>query len=183
MEIDSAANKQPGLQHWLFQIVPPLTILVPLLGTRNGAGLVFLIGFFVIPVLISMISILFKLLAFKKRKYFLVRPVLMIVLFVGALSITQWSYSSALVKAEEAAAVLHQQCQSDGVCPANPDGWDVDGRRISRRDLGSFYRYTASYYYQADYFEIRVYQGPDLGNVISGGVDTPLRVDRYVENQ
>ena len=172
-----------GLKHWLFQVIPPLSILVPMLSSRNGPGLVFLIGFFIIPVLISLISILFKLLAFRQRKYFLVRPVLMIALFVGALSATQWSYSVALEQAEAAAVLLHTQCQSDGVCPTNPEGWNVDGKRISRRDLGAFYKYTASYYYQPDYFDIRVYQGPDLGDIITGGVDTPLSVDRYVENQ
>ena len=183
MNTTDAPAKQYGLQHWLFQVIPPLTILIPMFNTRNGPGLVFLIGFFIIPVLISLISILFKLVAFKERKYFLVRPVLMIVLFLGALSVANWSYTVALEQAEEAAAQLHQQCQADGVCPTNPEGWEVDGKRISRRDLGGIYKYPASYYYDPYYFDIRVYQGPDIGDVITGGVDTPLRVERYVENQ
>ena len=108
----------------------------------------------------------------------------MVVLFIAAMSVTQWSYSVALEQAENAAAQLQRQCQNDGVCPSNPAGWNVDGKRISRRDLGAFYKYPVSYYYQQpDYFNIRVYQGPDLGDVITGGVDTPVSVDRYVENQ
>ena len=138
MANDECARRQLTWRHWVFQVLPPLTILVPMLGTRNGPGLVFLIGFFVIPVLISLISILFKLIDLKNRKYFLVRPVLMIVLFFGALSLAQWSYSVALEQAEEAAELLHQQCQSDGVCPSNPEGWNVDDKTISRRDLGAF---------------------------------------------
>ena len=183
MENEDSANQRPGRRHWLLQVLPPLTILVPMLSTRNGPGLVFLIGIFVIPVLVSLISIVFKLVTFRKRKYFLLRPVLMVLLFVGAMWITQWSYSVALEQAEDAAAQLQRQCQSDGVCPPSPDGWNVDGKRISRRDLGAFYKYSASYYYDANHFDIRVYQGPDLGDVITGGVDAPLRVERYVENQ
>lgn len=178
-----AADELPGLKHWLLQVVPPCLILVPMFSTRNGAGLVFLVGFFVIPVLISLISIVFKLFRFRKRKYDLLRPVLMVVLFFGALSATQWSYEVALEQAEDAAVLLQKQCQSEGTCPASPAGWTVDGRRISRKDLGGFYKYTASYYYDPYFFDIRVYQGPDLGDVITGGVDSPVTVDRYVENQ
>ena len=183
MDTVDAAEQHYGLKHWLLQVIPPLTILVPMLSTRNGPGLVFLIGIFVIPFLISLVSIIFKLVTFRKRKYFLLRPALMVVLFVAAMSVTQWSYSVALKQAEDAAMQLQRQCQTDRVCPTNPAGWNVDGKRISRRDLGAFYKYPASYYYQQEYFDIRVYQGPDLGDVITGGVDVPVKVERYVENQ
>ena len=170
------------MRHWFLQIAPPTTILLTLFSTQKGAALVFLVGIFVVPVLVSLISIVFKLVTFKKRKYFLLRPTLTVFFFVSAMAIAQWSYSVALGQATDAAEVLHQQCKSDLACPAEPKGWDVDGRRVSRRDLGTLYKYSASYYYDSDVFDIRVYQGPDLGHIITGGVDVPFSVEAYVED-
>ncbi len=179
---ENSGTSKLGTYHWWLQAVPPICVLAPLFGTRSGAALVFLVGFFLIPVLVSLVSIVFKLLAFKQRKYFLLRPTLTILFFLLVLSIAHWSYSVALEDATNAALRVHQQCQSDGVCPAAPEGWSVDERRISRRDLGKLYKYSASYYYQPESFLIRVYQGPDLGDVIRGGVDAPFSVEPYVED-
>jgi hypothetical protein len=68
-----------GVKHWLYQIIPPLLMLGILFSTDSGTALVFLAGTLIIPTLISAISIIVKLLKFKKRKYFLVRPLLTIV--------------------------------------------------------------------------------------------------------
>ena len=182
MESLNSASKRFGVRHWLFQIAPPTLILLTLFSTRNGAALVFLAGFFVIPVLVSLISIVLKLFAFRTRRYFLPRPALTVVFFTAVLAIAHWSYAAALGQATNAAERLHSQCQSDLACPAEPKGWEVDGRRISRRDLGTLYKYSASYHYNPDSFDIRLYQGPDLGHVLTGGVDVPFRVATYVED-
>ena len=182
MTANQPDKKQFGKRHWLLQAIPPSLILLTLFSTRSGTALVFIVGFFVIPVLVSLVSILFKLLDFRNRKFFLVRPVLTIVFFFMVIAIAQISYSTALEQATEAATILHEQCNTNGVCPAQPEGWIVNERRISRRDLGGLYKYTASYYYEPYSFSIRVYQGPDLGEVIRGGVGVPFRVDPYVEN-
>jgi len=98
------------------------------------------------------------------------------------MSAAQWSYGIALAQAEIAAERLQEQCRSKAACPTEPSGWNSDGQRISRRDLGDWYKYIASYAYDPDSFTILVYRGPDVGNVITGGRNIPLSVERYIEN-
>ena len=69
---------KPDIKHWLWQIIPPMVILAVLFGTTSGTSLVFLVGLFIFPVLISVISLIIKLFRFNKRKYFLLRPFLTI---------------------------------------------------------------------------------------------------------
>ena len=179
--IDSS-SKRFGLRHWFLQIAPPTSILLTLFSTQRGSALVFLAGIFIIPVLVSFISIVFKLIAFKRRKLFLLRPALTIFFFGVVIVIAQWSYAVALGQAADAAEFLHRQCKIDLACPTDPIGWDTDGRRISRRDLGEWHKYSASYIYNPEFFDIRVYQGPDVGDTITGGVDVPFSIDPYTED-
>jgi len=170
------------LRHWLFQVLPPLIILVPLFATERGSAFVFLAGFFVIPAFISLLSILFKLLAFNRRKYFLLRPALTLCLFFLLLKIALSTYETALDEAVKAARMIHDQCNLHEVCPEKPDGWLQQGTRVYRHDLGAWFKYSATYAYDATRMEIRVYQGPDLGHVISGGVGIPFDVMPYVDH-
>ena len=179
----AAKDKRFGTWHWTFQILPPALILGTLFAAGNGVALVFLAAIFLIPVLFSFISIILKLFAFRSRKYYLLRPVLTVAFFFAVLGIAQWSYDVALNQATAAAEQLQQQCNARGVCPERPEGWSVDGERISRNDLGLWHKYSASYSYSPAYFDIHVYQGPDLGDVITGGVGVAFNVERYVENQ
>jgi hypothetical protein len=79
-EVTSAdkAHEKPGKKHWLFQVIPPLLMLGVFVITTNGTSLVFLVGLLLLPVLVSFVSIIVRLISFKKKKYFLVRPVLTI---------------------------------------------------------------------------------------------------------
>lgn len=172
----------PGLRHWLLQILPPLLMLSVLFAATQGPSLVYLAGLFVIPVLISAISILAKLIFFGKRKYFLVRPALTIAIFVLLLVIADLSYDRALAQTVESARAIHRHCNDQGVCPRRPGGWLVEGSRIRRNDLGDWLSYPASYHYDEAGFEIRVYRGPDIGDVIRGGVGRAFEVTPYVEN-
>lgn len=141
----------------------------------------FIVGFLTPLVLVSLISIIIKLIFFKKRKYYLVRPLLTITMFILILVIANWTYEIALEHTIEEARVIHQQCNENLACPENPAGWLTDGSRIRKGDLGFWLKYSASYFYNKESFNIRVYQGPDIGDVISGGVDLPFEVDPYVE--
>ncbi|MFT5395940.1 MAG: hypothetical protein ACI85N_001128 [Gammaproteobacteria bacterium] len=170
-----------GVKHWLYQVIPPLLMLGILFSTDNGAALIFLMGILIIPALISALSIFVKLFKFKKRKHYLVRPLLTIVFFILILATSQWSYKIALEQATSAAQVIHGECNSKSYCPEIPSGWEVDGSRIIKRDLGFWLKYSASYYYNKDDFIIRVHQGPDLGETITGGVNIPFKVERYRE--
>lgn len=172
-------NQLPGIKHWLFQIVPPLSMLGILLATEHGSALVFLAGIFIIPVLVSIISIIAKLIFFKKRKYYLIRPCLTIVIFILILTIAQWTYNIALEQAISSAEIIHKQCNENRQCPEHPDGWNVEDSRISRNNFGVWLKYSASYYYNEHDFNIRVYHGPDLGDHIIGGLDTQFRVEPY----
>ncbi len=174
-------NKTISRKHWFYQIIPPSLMLSILFATRNGTSLVFLTGIFVLPVLISFLSILFKLLNFKKRKYFLIRPLLTISFFILILGIAHWSYSIALKQVINEATRIHQYCNENLSCPLNPVGWEVDEDRIKKNDLGFWLKYSASYYYDKESFDIRVYQGPDMGDTISGGINIPFKVERYKE--
>jgi len=171
-----------GVKHWLYQVIPPLLMLSILFSTDNGAALVFLVGILLIPALISALSIIINLFKFKKRKYYLVRPLLTIVFVILILAISQWTYKVALEQATRTAQVIHNECNSKSYCPENPSGWEVDGSRIIKRDLGFWLKYSALYYYNGKYFTIRVHQGPSLGENITGGVNIPFKVERYREN-
>lgn len=113
-------NELPGAKHWLYQLIPPLLMLAILFTTNKGPALVFLAGIFIIPVLFSLISIIAKLIYFKKKKYFLPRPVLTIAIFILILSIAHWTYSVALEQAISTANIIHEQCNQDISCPENP---------------------------------------------------------------
>ena len=175
-------NKKHGVKHWLYQVIPPLLMLCVLFATDSGAAMVFLAGIFMLPTLISVISIITKLFQIKKKKYYLVRPLLTISLFTLILGIAQWTYRIALEQASSAAKAIHDECNLKSYCPENPPGWDIDGSRIIKRDLGFWLKYSASYHYNNKNFEIRVYHGPDLGETITGGVNIPFKVERYREN-
>lgn len=154
-------------------------MLAILFATDKGTALVFLAGIFILPVLISLFSIIYKLIFLKKRKHYLFRPVLTIACFLLIISIAQWTYQIALEQAINAAKIIHQQCNEDKSCPEMPIGWDINGSTRNKNDLGVWLTYSASYSYNPEKFDIRVYQGPDLGNHISGGVNLPFKVIRY----
>ena len=114
-----------GTKYWLFQVIPPLSMLGVLFVTDKGPALVFLTGLYLFPVLFSLISIIAKLFSFRKRKYFLVRPVLTVAVFVSIFTIAQLTYNAALEQAVSEARVIHDQCNKDLLCPKNPIGWDL----------------------------------------------------------
>ena len=178
----SENQKIMATKHWLFQVVPPLLMPGILFTTDKGSALVFLAGIFILPVLVSIISIIAKLIFFKKKKYYLLRPMLTIAMFILILNIAGWSYNIALEQASEAAKVIHTACNKNLNCPKNPKGWQVNKSRIQKNDLGNWLTYSASYYYKHKDFTIRVYQGPDLGDIITGGVNVPFKIERYKEN-
>ena len=183
MNVETAAtdniNQPPGIRHWLFQIVPPLLMFGVLLTTRNGTSLVFVASFLLLPVLVSLISIIAKLIFFKKKKYHLIRPVLTIAVFILILWFANWTYQIALDQTVDEASSMHQQCNEDLTCPESPAGWQNDRSSVSRKDFGIWFKYIALYQYHKESFSIRVYQGPDIGDTITGGVDLPFKVATY----
>jgi hypothetical protein len=183
MKVETAAtdkiNQPPGIRHWLFQIVPPLLMFGVLLTTRNGTSLVFVASFLLLPVLVSLISIIAKLIFFNRKKYHLVRPVLTIAVFILILCIAHWTYQIALDRTVDEVSSIHQQCNEELACPESPVGWQKDGSGVSRKDFGLWFKYIALYRYNKGSFSIRVYQGPDIGDTITGGVDLPFKVAPY----
>jgi hypothetical protein len=179
MDTDATATEKvdlpPGRKHWLFQTIPPLSMLFVFVMTTSGTLLVFLAGFLLLPVLISLISIIVKLIFFKKRKSYLVRPLLTVAIFVLILVIANWTYQIALDQAITEARVIHQQCNESLACPENLVGWQRNGPMIRKNDLGVWLKYMALYSYDKESFDIRVYQAPDIGDHITGGVDLPFR--------
>jgi len=176
-------NRALSTKHWLFQVIPPLSMLGLLMATTSGTSLVFLAGFLILPVLFSLISIVVKLIRFKKRKYHLVRPLLVIAMFILIVHIANWSYQIALEHTINEARIIHDQCNENLACPENPVGWQVDDSMIRKDDLGFWLKYTALYSYDKAGFNMRVYHGPDSGDNITGGVNLPFRVAPYVEIQ
>ncbi len=176
------SNQPLGMKHWLFQVIPPLLMLCVLLTTTSGTSLVFIVGLFIPLVLVSLISIIVKLIFYKKKKHFLVRPLLTITMFILILIIADWTYEVALDHTIDEARAIHQQCNENLTCPENPTGWQTDGSLIRKSDLGFWLKYSASYSYKKGSFNIRVYRGPDLGDNISGGVDLPFKAEPYVED-
>lgn len=149
--------------------------------TRNGTSLVFISGILLLPVLVSLISIIAKLIFFKKRKYYLLRPGLTIAIFILMIFIAKWTYQAALEQAEQAAMEIHRHCNEQQSCPAIPAGWQKNGNSVRKTDLGPWLKYIAIYHADGDRFSIRLYQGPDLGDVISGGANLPFSVLPYQE--
>jgi hypothetical protein len=74
---------------------------------------------------------------------------------------------------------MHQQCNQDLACPESPAGWHKERSSVSRKDFGFWFKYIALYQYDKGSFSIRVYQGPDTGDTITGGVDLRFKVARY----
>jgi hypothetical protein len=181
MKSSDDSNEALGIKHWLYQVIPPLSMLGVLFATNKGTGLIYFAGILLFPALISFFSVIIKLIFFKKKKYFLIRPCLTIVIFGLVFAIAQWPYDIALEDAISSAKIIHQQCNDDLVCPERPEGWEVDDSRIRRNDLGSWFKYSASYQYNENNFDINVYKMPDLGGNITGGVDVPFEVTDYVE--
>lgn len=176
-------EKEINVKHWLFQILPPLSILCILFLTDNGTSLVFLAGIFIIPFLISIFSVIAKLIQFKKKKYFLVRPLLTIVFFFFIFVIAHWTYKVALKETISAAKIIHEECNQNLICPENPVGWNVDDSSVKRNKFGFWFKYTAIYSYQPKSFKIHIYRGPDTGVDINGGVEIPFNVTYYREDQ
>ena len=174
---------QLGKKYWLSQTLPPLLMFGVLFLTENGTALVFLTGFLLLPVLFSFISIIAKFIRFKRRKYFMLRPFLTILNFSLIIGIAIWTYETALEQAIQAAEVLQKSCNENLVCPENPPDWIVSDGRISRSDLGIWFKYTASYTYRPEGFNIRVYHGPDVGHIIKGSIEDPVEVTTYKEEE
>ena len=158
---------KPGTKHWLFQILPPCLMLLPLLITKDGTGFVFLAGIFILPALISILSILIKLFSFKRKKHFFLRPILTVLFMVFLFVVASWSKSIALEEAVTIAESLLNQCNAMSKCPDKPDGWEID-RYSARAKLGSWYKYHASYTTDEQGFKISLYYGPDYSDLISG---------------
>ena len=183
MEIETAAtdkiNQPPGIRHWLFQVVPPLLMFGVLLTTSSGTSLVFVAGLLLLPVLVSLISIVAKLIFFSKKKYHLLRPLLTIAVFVLIMWFANWTYQIALDQTVNEASSMHQQCNEELACPESPAGWQKERSGISKKKFGFWFKYIALYQYNKGSFSIRVYQGPDIGDTITGGVNFPFKVAPY----
>jgi len=180
-EVTSAdkAHEKPGMKHWLFQVIPPLLMLGVFVITSNGTSLVFLVGLLLLPVLVSFVSIIVRLISFKKKKYFLVRPVLTISTFILVVVIANWTYQVALDQTVSEAEAVHRLCNENSSCPEKPVGWRINDSWVSRNDLGFWLKYTASYHSDNDSFTIRLYRGPDVGEIVTGGVNFDLKVSAY----
>ncbi len=172
---------KPGLRHWLLQLLPPLSMLSVLAMTRSGTSLVFLTGFLLLPVLISLLSLLVKLAFFHKRKYYLARPLLTIAAFALVLVIADRTWAEARAQAADEARRIQRLCTVDRVCPERPPGWHADGSRIRKNDLGFWMHYPAAYFLDGENFRIRLYRGPDLGDILRGGPDRGVEIEPYVE--
>jgi hypothetical protein len=155
-------------------------MLVIVLMAGNGSALVFLAGLFLIPALISLVSLIIKLVFFSTRKYYLLRPFLTVLLFVLIIFIANWSYDMALAEAVTEAGKIQAECNAGSGCPAAPAGWESGSSGIRKR-VGSWYDYLMFYTRRDTTFTIHVYQGPDMGHDIHGGVGIPLVTKTYVE--
>lgn len=172
---------KPGLRHWMLQLLPPLSMFSVLAMTTSGTSLVFLTGFLLLPVLISLLSLIVKLVFFHKRKYYLARPLLTIAVFALVLVIADRTWAQARVQAFEEARRIQQLCAANRVCPERPPGWQADGSRIRKTDLGFWIHYPAAYFLDGENFRIRLYRGPDLGDILTGGPDLDVEIAPYVE--
>jgi uncharacterized membrane protein len=171
-----------GTKHWLFQIIPPLLMLCVLFATAEATFLVFLVGILALPFLISVISIIVKLIKFSKRKYYLLRPSLTITIFILLVIFANWTYKIALDQTIDEGKMIHRQCNENSVCPDNPVGWQREGSITRKNNLGFWLKYPASYYKdKKGGFVISLYRGPDLGHDIRGGVDLPFTVDQHLD--
>lgn len=173
---------KPGLRHWLLQLLPPLSMLSVLLMTTSGTSLVFLVGFLLLPVLISLLSLLVKLVFFRQRKYYLARPLLTIAVFVLVLAIAEWTYAQARNQALDEARRIQRLCAENRGCPQRPPGWLADGSRIRKSSLGTWMHYPAAYFLDGENFRIRLYRGPDVGDILTGGPNADVDIQAYVES-
>ena len=171
-----------AIRHWLFQVVPPLLMLCVLFIGNDATSLVFLIGILALPFLLSVVSLLIRLIRIKKGRYYLLRPMLTISIFLLLLYFTRWTYQIALEQIVADGKMIHRQCNEMSVCPDSPAGWRKQGSMLRKHARVLWLGYPAVYYRkkEAD-FVIHLYQGSDLGHDISGGVGLALSVERHLD--
>ncbi len=151
--------------------------------SESGSTVAFLLGFLLLPVMISIISILIKLFRFKKKKAFLLRPVLTIIMFFFLLSMVHMTFAIAVEQASQEARLIARSCNQLLFCPETPNSWQQDGSMIRKKYTGSWLSYHASYHSRPDRFAIHLYLITDTGKVVIGGINQPIEVIPYKENQ
>ena len=167
------ADQPTDLKHWLWQILPPMLILVVLVLTASGTNLLFAAVIFILPMLISIISLVVKLVRYKTHKHRLLRPALTILFFAILILAARSSYQTALNETVEAAKLIHGVCNQQMSCPIIPNGWQRNETSVTKK-VGWIYNYLATYHVTEDGFYIYLYWGPDTGNYIRGGVGKEL---------
>ncbi len=179
-ETTAVADKSAefGTKHWLFQVIPPVLLLILVLSIVKANSLVFLVGAMALPFLFSLVSVLVRLIRFRRGKYYLARPVLTIGVFLLLFLVANWTYDIALEQAVSEGRSIQQQCNQDSVCPDTPEGWSREGSTVMKNDLGFWLKYSAWFFREKDNaFVVRLYRAPDLGHDIRGGVDLPFTVE------
>ncbi len=164
-----------SLGHWLLQVIPPLSLVFLL--SERGPSLVYLVGLSAICAFVSLFSIFFKALHFKKRKKKLVRPLLTCLVFIALFSVANTSYDAAKELAVLEARQINALCHDNGACPSELKGWDkaYGDNRLKRR-VGNWIQYPLVYTNNDKDFLIDMLRGPDLGDRISGGVGKEVGV-------
>ena len=171
---------KPKIQHWVLQVLPPLILLYPLTG--NGTALWYGFGLGMLVLVISVVSILYKLIRIKKYRYFLLRPALAIIMVIILYFFANQSYESARNEATGLANEIQAECQKTQRCPVQGNDDNSTGR--TNLMLGKWQKYHALYYLNEDYteFKLTLLMMGDIGAEYTGGAgDISLQEQHFTE--
>ena len=127
-----------GALHWMYQLIPPLLVLFSMLllfffkeGPMIMLGMTVVIG----AGLVSTLSVLYFLVTFKKNKFFLVRPLLSILIAVVLFPVVNYTASQAEAETQALAEKIEAECRLKNKCPQS----------ISSIKVGGFVNYPLRY--------------------------------------
>ena len=166
-------ESKPDIKHWLAQSLPPLVLLTAFFyGDGNllwyWASIGSLVG------IICLISILYSLIKFSEKKYFLLRPALCLFFIIILYSSAIQTYDTAFEEAQTYAEDLQNQCIINERCPRiQPEG---DTGYVNM-EFGKLFSYPARFTFKSieidgkenEIFILYIYIMNDTGAEFIGG--------------
>lgn len=177
----SSPAPRRGRAFWLWQVLPALVVVLPLLSSDSSLVQMTL-AMFVLVAFVCVVSLLVRgvrLLFRRGDPARLVRPALTLVLFVAAFAYLQHSLAEARVAAGALAAEMQAACVRDGRCPAElpiPAGTNASLRWLSTPT--THLRWSLRYVPTETGFEMQLLEMMDISARWRGGPHVPLVADR-----
>ena len=160
--------------HWSSQILPPLILLM--FFTTYGPGLLFVAGVIWIVGVISFISLLIKLINYKKNKRVVLRPIMAVLIAGIHFALVTYSVKIAEQETLEIAQNIEKECNLNMECPASIENWKDLKFKNGSTKVGNVIKYPVTYRTSGSKFTLHLHKSLDMGKNYSSGVKEALKV-------